>query len=41
MVLKDLQAPLLTIKSQDHVSKREKNKMENMSHNFSCAHWNV
>jgi len=41
MVSKALQAPLLTIKSQDHVSKREKKKMENMSHDFGCAHWNV
>jgi hypothetical protein len=37
MVPKALQAPLLAIKSKDHVSKREKKKMEKMSHDFGRA----
>jgi len=31
----------LIVKSEDHVSKREKRKMEKMSHVFGHAHWNV
>ncbi len=34
-------ARLLILKSKDHVSKREKRKMEKMSHAFGCTHWNV
>lgn len=41
MVPKALQAPLLQIKSKDHVSKREKKKMEKMSHHFGHARQNV
>jgi len=41
MMPKVLQVPLLTIKSKDHVSKRKKNKMKKMSHDFGRAHWNV